>query len=132
MAALPVLVRLRPEDIPDAPQWFTSSVLPILNRYMESVYYALNGQLDYEDNIRTAIRTFNIFYSESEPFKFLNPLNVSPRGVFMIKAEEVADNFVAINGSPFVEWQYDGESIELTKINDFTIGTEYNITLFIV
>lgn len=80
---LPILNKIRLEDYPEAPTWF-SGVAYVLNKFMDGMWNLLNSNLSFQDNFNCQIYEYTSDGSVS-PFLFRKTLKTKVKGVIILE-----------------------------------------------
>ena len=133
MAQLPPIKRLTKEDMKDAPSWIDRLLFP-LNQFLDSVYRALNGQIDFVDNIKAQRYSIQITAgasAASNTFKFKPTLKKRPE--FILSTVFRKDvNYAPIGSAVYLDWYYDGEFVQVSSITGLTNTYVYSISLLVI
>jgi len=114
MAKLPNQRRVLREDLKDAPDWIDRLLTP-LNSFMESIYYALNKQITFQENISALIKevefTTKANYSSASPktdgwevLKFQHGLKIRPFGLSVAQIYVKSGAYETITAPVFADW----------------------------
>ena len=141
MASLPSQKRILREDLTEAPIWIDKLLWP-LNKFMETIYYALDKNITFEDNIAAQKRTINFttgtyigspMTADNFPLiQFTSTLRTVPAGIMLLNIYE-SDNI----GEPLIEpttlsWYYNNGTITVTYITGLSDDTDYTMTLLVI
>jgi hypothetical protein len=140
MAQLPLIKKILREDLKNAPDWIDQLLYPI-NTFMEGVYYALDKELSFGDNINAAVRTLNFTtrsdYTTASPLtdgfveqKLANPIKGTPKGVIVCKTVN-ADTYGIVTGAVTCYWEYLNGEIRVRYITGLANSTKYSINVYI-
>lgn len=141
MAKLPSIKVLSREDLKEAPEWIVKLITP-LNSFMQSVYYALDKDITFSENIAAAVKEVK-FVTRSDyttaPVKtdgwdtlqIYNPLDTKPIGVYLIKIVDLTA-YKIITEPVMVHWDYLDGYIKLTYITGLKDSNNYQINLMIL
>jgi hypothetical protein len=126
---LTAITRIRKEDMPEAPDWIEKVIYP-LNRFIENVYSAFRGSIDFNDNVKSEIREFTLNTTDF-PFKF-KPKFI-PNMIFLGQILQVAGDHVDLTSTPFPDWEYGNDGlVTLYTITNLTVGEDYKIKLLLI
>lgn len=131
MSKLPQISRLMREDFREAPNWIDKLIVT-LNIFMSAIYYALDGQLTFTDNVRSVLKTFTLTAASTASGNTIKlPLpNWKPTGVMIIQVlDNSGDTLLA---APGVSWAIGQNVINIQAIHGLTAGHKYTVTLLIV
>jgi len=125
MSKLPPVKELKKEDFSDV-EWIDKLLWPI-NRFMSSVYRALNQGLTFTDNFRAQIKEFEFTQAANTyPLKFAWDIRgASPTDLWVTRVvtlKGAAPNYC------FPIWEYDGSSVSIT-FNGLTDTNKYKIRI---
>lgn len=140
MAQLPLIKKILREDLQEAPPWIDGLLYP-LNTFMEGVYYALDRELTFEDNINSAVRALKFTtrsdYTSASPTKdgfveqkVANPLRGTPQGVTICKITDLT-NYAVITNPVSCYWEYLNGEIRVKYITGLANSTKYTINILI-
>lgn len=142
MARLPNQKRILREDIKEAPNWITRLLTP-LNSFMETVYYALNRDITFTENIACQIKeiTFNSKsdYSTASPvedgfleLQFRHSLKTKPKGL-LIQQLITDGNVQAVHTTPVtLSWYENNGVVYINYITGLADSTSYTIRLLVI
>ncbi len=100
-----------------------------LNLFSLSVYNALNGGIGFS-NMQRSIYSTMVLGAATTPISFVNPLQVQPSGVNLVRITLVGNTAAAIPDAVSVaNWYYDGKNINILNIAGLTPGSNYQISL---
>ena len=129
MAALPPITAIKKEDFPKE-SWSEKLLWP-LNRFMNSVYAALNKNLTFTENIRSQVKELNFIYStDILPIKFAWTLANRPTDLWVSSVTpqgSAADPTAAV----WAQWTFDGSAVVVTKIFGLTADDRYTVRFII-
>lgn len=138
MARLPEIKRIQREDIAEADSWITKLLFP-LNRFMETVYSALNKQLTLQENIRASIASIDVEtasdYELNNTFEEINlskNFNENATAVFIGQIYERGKEFDKIINPVQVDWIESQGQIKIKFISGLSNSTKYKIKLIIL
>lgn len=139
MSKLPSVKTLLVEDISkEAPAWFQNFLIP-LNSFMSSVYYALDRDLTFTENIASSIKEISFTtksnYATSPPtnwdvVKIANPLKKRPIGVCIANISNETSSSV-ITSAVSLNWTYNNGYVEILYVAGLGNSIKYKITLLI-
>lgn len=141
MAKLPTIKSLRREDIPDAPEWMTP-MFTQLNSFMSSMYYALDKDLTFNDNIASSVKQISFItrsdYLTATPLsggfevqKIYNPLKVKPVGVILVKATDLTA-YSIITSAISINWSFLDSYININYVTGLVPSNKYELNLLII
>jgi len=130
MAKLPILKRLRKEDIPDAPAWMDRVIEPF-NLLLEGLQVSLSKNLNFDDNFNAKIHDFTLRENDF-PFTFVPDIKGNPKGLTLLKFEKLGSFHDPITNIGTPDWEFDGERIILHSIPGTNPIDQFNIKLLII
>ena len=134
MASLPTVKRLTREDFKEAPEWITR-LLFWLNNFYDSVFSALNKNLDFAANITSQEQNFEIIGGASpsaNTIQFSLKMNRKPRGLVKLKVTQRSGNYVAIGSAVDIEWREESGIVYITSVTGLTNGTTYDFKVLLI
>lgn len=138
MASLPPIRRIFREDLgPDVPQWVTRLLAP-LNLVLDTVYQALNRQLDFGVNIRSQQRTFSLVAGAAATDNTYDfPVDLGgrkPSGLWVISTQRQDGTVETFTTPVFASWSWNSQAntIEISGITGLTNGTAYNLSVLVI
>lgn len=133
MAQLPDLRRIRIEDIKEPPKWLSLLITPI-NRFMETVYYALNKDLTFQDNIKSQIETFDVEADSINTTgqKLRIKINQKPVGVILLSIVKDSTFFDPVAAAIGIDWTIEDEFVKIQNISGLTATENYKVTVLII
>jgi hypothetical protein len=134
MAALPVIKRIQRDDLKEAPAWIDRLIYP-LNLFMEAVYYALNKNITFEDNILSQRVSFELTAkaaASDNKYVFAVTMKSVPKMVILGKCEEDAAVFTPIGGAVWIDWTYSEGTVRIESISGLSVGNTYKFELLLV
>ena len=137
MAKLPVQKRLRREDLPDAPGWM-DVVIDVINSFLESLYFALNKQITFTDNIACQIKQLSFLTNSTysggilagfTKIQFNHNLKTKPIGVEIL---QILPN----SGTPIIKpvclsWSQENGNVYINYITGLENSTTYNLVILV-
>lgn len=137
MANLPTIKSLRREDIPDAPEWVGSLLTP-LNSFISSVYYALDKDITFTENIASSIKevtlTTRTDYSTNpenfEKISIANPIRTKPVGVQLVKIANLG-TYAPIYSSTSLHWDFLDGYVRIHYVSGLDNSVKYGMNLLI-
>lgn len=141
MAKLPNQKRITREDLREAPNWIVRLLTP-LNSFMETVYYALNRDITYTENIACQIKeidfTTQADYSTASPvvdgfppLQFTHTLKTKPIGVEKLQIIENGNADTVITEVVSLDWYSSNGVVYITYITGLKDSTEYTIRVLV-
>ena len=133
MAILPPINRLSKEDLGSAPDWIDRIIYP-LNLFLNSVYNALNKNINFQDNIDSQIEKFSIragAAATNNTYKFTLRMKARPNILIVGNIAKRQSNYAPIGQSVFIEWTTDGVMVFINSITGLTAGSQYDITVLL-
>jgi hypothetical protein len=121
------------EDIPSAPEW----ILPLLysiNQFFDTVYYALNRNLNFTENIDAQWKVFRITAGAAatdNTYSFLITMRNKPRGLSLEQVQEIENTYVPITSPVFISWRVNANQISIDAISGLTSGKTYDLTVLL-
>jgi hypothetical protein len=119
--------------MPEAPQW----ILPLLdsmNQFFDSVYYALNRNLTFTENIDSQYKTFRVLAGanpEDNIFNFALTVHRVPIGLTVQRVTQIAGTYIPITSPVFCSWRVNATTIVIDAITGLTPGQSYDITVLV-
>jgi len=128
------------EDLKDAPDWIVNLLTP-LNSFMSSVYYALDNDLTFTENIASSVKTISFTtrsdYSSASPVSdgfdtqnVFNPLKSKPVSVQIVKITDLT-NYNIITNAVTLYWEYLDGYIKIKYCTGLADSTKYELNLLI-
>ncbi len=100
-----------------------------LNLFTLAVYNLMNKGVGFS-NLQRSIYSATVLAKTTTPITLVNPLNVPPSGVAVVKVLLVGSTNTAIaNAVSAANWYYDGKNINVLNIAGLTAGSTYDISL---
>ncbi len=133
MASPLSISRLTREEFKDAPAWI-NPLLSWLNQLMEQLAFAQNGQLTFEENLRTRVKTFSLLAGaapENNTSSFTCDLKVAPKMLFLGRAVQVGGNYTPITAAVSVSWRYESGMVYIMAVTGLTAGQTYDLTVLL-
>lgn len=133
MAKLPLIRRILREDIPDSPEW-VMPILNALNQFFDSVYNALDRNLNFTENIDAQWKVFTILAGASAAdniFSFLITMRNKPRGLTLENIQQIDSNYIPITSPVFISWRVNSGQISIDAISGLTAGKSYELTVLV-
>lgn len=134
MAEVIKIKRLSREDFKDAPPWI-DRLIGWLNQFVEFVTLAFNGDITFDQNIRSQIKSFEVIAGASADLctaQFRTTLKVAPRGVLMMKVTERSGNYVVLTNPISWTWRFETGTIYITSIAGLTNGATYDFYALVI
>lgn len=142
MAKLPNQKRILREDIQEAPNWIVRLLTP-LNSFMETVYYALNKDITFTENIACQIKTVDFStpsnYTSASPktdgfvpLQFTHTLRNKPQGVMIMQLVEEENTGTVITSAVSLDWYEINGTVYISYITGLKDSTEYSIKLLVI
>jgi len=142
MAKLPNQKRVLREDLKDAPSWIDRLITP-LNSFMESVYYALNKNITFNENIASQIKEIEFTtlstYSTASPkidgfqvIQFPHSLKNKPFGVTIQQITEKSGTYNPITSPVCIDWYDNNGVININYITGLEDSKTYIIRLLVL
>jgi len=133
----PAVERIREEDIPDAPEWFRTRIVYLLNRFMETVVKIFTKNINFQDNFDSQLYQDKInATSLSTGYKFAVTTRGIPKGVLILKLVKTTELWTNFTVAPYPLWEYqeseEGRNIILHNILGIDATSDYNLTLLVV
>jgi len=130
---LPSTKKILREDVKDAPAW-ASTMIDLLNNFMESVYQALNKNITYSDNLAVFVKDLTYktptSYPLMEDVKFVNSLKTRALGVQLLQIVD-RSTYQPAPGPVYVPWVEDNGVIVIKPIAGLIADTTYQIRLLV-
>lgn len=100
-----------------------------LNLFTLNVYNLLNGGLTFQNMQRTIYKA-TVLATANTTLSFVNPLDIVPSGLSLVKVLLVSNTNVAItNAVSVANWYYDGVNINILSIPGLTSGQNYELSI---
>lgn len=142
MARLPNQKRIMREDLQDAPSWIDRLLFP-LNSFMESVYYALNKNITFNENIACQIREITFTtpstYGVGSPvgvdfdeIRFSNQLRTVPQGVIIMQLNITNSVDTPLYTAQSLHWYHDDGIIYIPYISGLSASTDYTLRVLVI
>ena len=135
MAKLSVKTRLRKEDYPDAPEWFTKAMGPI-NGLIDTVYSAFSGNITHDNMVAaykeisfqtdTTGSTYNVYSGT-----FDNPIKTKPEMVLLASCTKDEPTHTIPSYPIYLDWIYSGSSISYNIIG-LDKSSKYSVKFFVM
>lgn len=135
MASLPQIRRFSREDYPEAEAWF-ERFISTLNQFTESVYYALDRQLTFQENFRAQIRTQEFRTPSTYPtaftaVRFSVGATTVVQGVVLLALRELP-NAEPITSAVSIDWQLVNGVVSIRHVAGLTADTDYQLSILIL
>jgi hypothetical protein len=115
--------------VPEAKDWITKILSPF-NSFVENVYSAFRGQIDFDNNVRAEKREFTLNTTDF-PFKFTTKF--APEMIIIGQVRVDAGSHTNLTNAPFPDWEYGNDGfVTLYTITGLTVGVDYIIKLLII
>lgn len=142
MAQLPNQRRILREDLKDAPTWVDKLLFPI-NSFMESVYYALNRNITFNENIACQLRrvsftttsSYNSSPQSADNFpliQFATSLRTVPMGVIPLQLFVNGDVETPLLAPYNISWYHNNGTLFITYISGLDDSTTYTLQLLVI
>jgi len=134
MAKLPAVKRISRDDVREAPEWIERLLYP-LNLFMETIYYALNKNVTFEENILAQRHSFSIkagATAAANQYVFAVTMARSPKMLLLGKCEEQAAVFTPIGGPVWIDWTYQDNTVRIESISGLTSTKTYTLELLLI
>jgi hypothetical protein len=128
MAKLPPVKRLSVEDFNKDDQPLMEKLLEPLNMYLESVYYALNKNITFTDNIASQVQTVTVTAPVTD-LTIANTLGAPCKGILVVNATNIDQPTERLATPPFVQFTNTTQGIKLTNVTGLTSGKKYELTI---
>jgi hypothetical protein len=124
---LPVLSKIRKEDILDAPEWVARIINPI-NDFFERIYLGLNKEITFEDNIKSEIRNIKLKQTDL-PYSFTT---LKAQGILKLMCEKISGNHEIITNAVDIDWTIAENTVTINNITGIDSTSDYNLRLLII
>ena len=134
MAPLPKIRKIFTDDYKDAPLWFSKFIITI-NLFLDAVYYALNRNLSFNENINSQIITIPFIAKASAAYNKLNFATdlKSVNGIIIIKAVQKATTYTVLASAINIpSWRYLDGQIYVDSITGLTAAATYDLTFLVI
>ncbi|NDE09880.1 MAG: hypothetical protein EBZ95_04850 [Chitinophagia bacterium] len=124
--------KLRTEDFPTDIQDSIGKIGKIYNQFTDSVFRALNGNVDF-DNLARQLVTIDITTDSSG--KLVNPPQVKitnlikVNGLNCINAINLVNPAIYPSTSPFVSFSINGQILSILNVSGIQVNSQYRLTL---
>ena len=130
MSKLPILKRLRKEDLPESPPWM-DKVIESHNLLVEGLQVALSKNLNFDDNFNAKTHDFTL-REKDFPFTFVHGIKGTPKGLTLLKFEKKGSFHDPITNIGTPDWEFDGEKIIIHSIPGTTPTDQFNIRILVI
>lgn len=138
MAKLPSQKRISREDLSEADSWIVRLLNP-LNSFMESIYYALNRNLTFKDNIQSRVYEFSFStasdYTSNNTFSEINVskgFKEKANGVLILQIYEKDKQYDPITESISIDWIEINQNIRIKFISGLDDSKNYVCRILII
>ena len=132
MGRLPSLKNLKTEDYPKQKSWIGKLLQP-MNQFIQQVYSTLNGNVEFDSNIRSQIKRITVDTTDIDyPVKFQSTLGVKAQGLLVIDVRDLSSNPTSLTNSVFIDFEDKNRVIHLNKIIGLNANTRYELTLLVI
>lgn len=138
MSKLPTINKIAKEALKDAPSWVDALIGPI-NSFFETIYYAFNKQLTFEDNFVAQIveLTFTTpsTYTASNDFpdlSFKRTFFNRGQGLVILNIYENTSNFTPITGGTSIQWQDLNGNIVIHYVSGLEDSKTYKMKVLLI
>jgi hypothetical protein len=141
MAKLPNIKKISREDVKDAPSWIDRIINP-LNTFMEQVYYALNKNITFSENIACNIKdlefkslsTYTTAIPTSSGFSkisFTHGLS-KVSGVLVLQLSEKGNNYTILTSASTIDWSESNGTIHINYITGLSDSKTYSLRVLVL
>jgi hypothetical protein len=138
MAKLPILDRIRREDLPDSEDWVDNLIRPI-NRFMEAVYGALNLNLTLDENLAAQTKSIDfttrsdyVSASAWDTIAFAPTTRNRPSVAWVGKISNLTTG-AAIKAAVSISWKMnDSEQVQIDWVGGLAASTRYLLTVVVM
>ena len=131
MASLPPIQNLKKEDFPGE-SWAEKLLWPI-NKFMSSIYNALNKNLTFAENFRGVTRQVDFINTASNlPIQFPWELRGSRPTDLWISSVTPLESGATPTAGVWAEWSYDGQAISVTQVTGLVSNKKYQLRFIAV
>lgn len=125
--------RITQEDLADAPKGsWKERLLYSINLFFQQVFSLLSNNLTPEQNCIAFTKTFQLTGSSvasDNKFSFITPYSYQPLGRDVLSVQPVDNSSPVFATSPFVSWNFVGNSFNILGISGLTDGVRYSVTI---
>jgi hypothetical protein len=131
MAKLPKISKLRKEDFPEEYDTLLEGLLYGINSFFETVYSALNKQLNFSENLNTQIVEVSVTapITAARPLEFTRTINGLCKGIVVVELTNLDNAGEVLTTSPFCQFSNGESTVRVTNITGLTSGKRYRIRL---
>lgn len=135
MAKIEIPAKIRTEDYPAEMQETVEKLGSVYNPFVDQVYQALNGRLDY-DNLNRQIVTIDL--STNATGKLINPpqikylLNTRLKGTNVLSAQNLINTTIYPVSHPFLSTTINGQFVIILNISGLQINSSYRLTVELI
>jgi hypothetical protein len=140
MAKLPTTKKILREDLKDAPGWIDRLLSP-LNSFMDSIYYALDKNITFTENIACTIKKVEFttlptygtgnLTDHWQVQRFTHNLKNKPFGISLEKVEQKSNTYAVITNPVFIDWSEGNGIITLNYVTGLEPSSTYILTLLV-
>lgn len=137
MSKLPSVNKIAKEALKDAPSWVDGLIGPI-NSFFETIYYAFNKNLTFEDNFIAQIveLTFTTpaTYVPDQDFPdltFRRTFFSKAQGLLIMSITQVESNYTPITNATSLQWEDMNGTIKIYYVAGLADSKTYKIRLLL-
>jgi hypothetical protein len=127
--------RIRVEDYAQEDQELVGKLSGNISNFMDEVYRAINGGIDFE-NLTSKLIDVDIIISSSgalvNPPQAKNVTNSRLKGIVVVNAINLVNPGVYPTTTPFVSWTTTNNIINILNVTGLQNGSQYRLTLQLI
>lgn len=135
MAKIRKINKILTEDFPSTYRDLVSKLAFVLNPFLDNLVDALDGRLNFSDNLDSEVKTITVTPSSDLPLKVRTDL-ARCDSVIITRATNLTNTSATLPGAPFVEFNNQESNgirqIEITNITGLTSASRYRIKLILL
>lgn len=128
MAKLNSPRRLIVEDYPNKYSDLTSGFFYIINQFIESVSFALNKSLNFNDNFQ-ALDVTVTFTAPARAVSVRNTLPLPITGANILRVDNITNPNEILESAPFVQFTNGQGQVIINNITGLTPGNDYRVRI---
>lgn len=131
MANIPTQKRILVENFPEKERKWLATLLEPINKFMEEVTSALNGNLTLNQNLAGEMKT--ILIDGTWPQKFKWTKKTRPKAVMIGQHREITENHTTQVDPLYIDWEFKEGMIQINEVLNSGASTtnKFNLTLVI-
>ena len=137
MSKLPSINKIVKESIKDAPGWVDGLIGPI-NSFFETIYYAFNKNLTFEDNfvaqiVELTFTTGGTYFSGDvfPEVSFKRTIFNRAQGLMIMSIIQVENNYTPITGGTSLQWEDMNGNIKIYYVSGLADSKTYKMRLLL-